>query len=243
MPMLNRLQILCSCFALLCVACALDAMPRSQRKTAQEPEDSWKPEGAEGTNRGASGTQPLADAAAPMDKPADAQTQRDPADNAANGAGTNAPATRDPNSAGDAAQPTTDMSTSMNTPAAGSGGAISAPAGASGSAGAAGAAGAESENVRQSLIDAAIEALGGGASDGGGMEPWRSGGQQGGGLSADFVRSVLFSMVASGVCFRDVRRCVEMCIVISTDCKPCSADPECATALMNVCGPLGTCAP
>ena len=100
-----------------------------------------------------------------------------------------------------------------------------------------GAAGSGGDNARQSLIDAAIEALGGG------NYPWRGGGMDGDGLSADFVKSILFSLVASGTCFRDTRRCVQTCFVIASDCKPCAADPECAEALKTVCGPLGSCSP
>jgi hypothetical protein len=88
------------------------------------------------------------------------------------------------------------------------------------------------------LIDAASGTLGGT-----GTEPWRTGGREGG-LNADFVKSVLFSMRTSGMCFRDVRRCVETCVVISQDCKPCAEDAECAAALKEVCGDvLGNCAP
>ena len=88
------------------------------------------------------------------------------------------------------------------------------------------------------LIDAATGALGAG------MEPWRTGGRDGGRLSADFVLSVLFSMRASGQCFRDVRRCVETCVVIAQDCEPCAEDAECAAAFKEVCGEaLGTCTP
>jgi hypothetical protein len=146
---------------------------------------------------------------------------------------------------GDAAIPGTTADPADPGAQPGTGGTTAPPpaagnAGEAAAAGSAGAAGGASENVRQSLIDAAIEALGGGASDAG--EPWRRGGQQGGGLSADFVQSVLLSMVASGVCFRDVRRCVEMCLVIATDCKPCAADPECSQTFKTICGEtIGSC--
>jgi hypothetical protein len=121
-------------------------------------------------------------------------------------------------------------------PAAGSGGVAGDQAvDAAGSGGAAGSG--EETSRRQSLIDAAIEALGDGE------YPWRTGGRDGDGLSADFVKSILFSLVAQGTCFRDTRRCVQTCFVIASDCEPCAADPECAEALMQVCGPLGECSP
>jgi hypothetical protein len=112
-------------------------------------------------------------------------------------------------------------------------------------AGAGGTAGAEARSIRERFIEAAVEAIGGGDEEGnqdGGMEPWRRTGSSAGGLSPEFVLPVLRSMRNSAICFREVRRCVELCLVISSDCKPCASDPECGEALKDVCGTtLGSC--
>jgi hypothetical protein len=84
-----------------------------------------------------------------------------------------------------------------------------------------------------------LEALGGPWD--GGVDPWTNGGQRDR-LSAEFVKSVLYAVVGTGVCFVPVPPCVQLCFAIATDCSPCADDPECAEALKSVCGPLGTCA-
>ena len=235
-----------SCFALLCAACSLDSSPKARPQSSEQGDaGAWQPRGVGTGRRIDSESGDVADAAKP-----DAQ----PASDAVAGARASSPndgGARDPQpvdasqdsrapepaanvpSAGADAPSSNDPASGM--PSAGSGGV--AGDGALGAAGSAGGAGSGEKSARQSLIDAAIEALGGGE------YPWRSGGNSGDGLSADFVKSVLFSLVASGTCFRDTRRCIQTCFVIAGDCEPCAADPECAEALRTVCGPLGECSP
>lgn len=269
--MLSRLTILWTCVAWLCAACSLDSSPKAEPRSASSKADggAWQPRGTGGTGRRVNSER---EDAADASKPDAAEEARDPAamPTMPTTPTTPAPASSEkdggaPAQAGGAAQPAAPANTSqdpppsvpntptapsvpaagdssqpMSDPVAGAGGiAGEASAGAGGNAG---AAGSGEENRRQSLIDAAIEALGGGNWDGG-EYPWRTGGQDGGGLNADFVKSVLFSLRASGTCFRDTRRCVQACFVIASDCKPCAEDPECAEALKNVCGPLGECSP
>jgi hypothetical protein len=240
--MLSRLTLLWSCLALLGAACSLDSSPRAKGRSDKADGGAWQPLGAGGSGRRVnSETEDSADASK-----TDAQAARDAAapaparGSSAKDGGTaqpSAPAdsSQDPSTpapstptAGDDAQP-------PSAPAAGTGGVAGDQAQVA--AGSAGAAGSGGENSRQSLIDAAIEALGGGE------YPWRGGGSDGDGLSADFVKSVLFSLVAQGTCFRDRQRCFQTCFVIASDCEACAADAECADALKRVCGPLGECSP
>lgn len=243
--MLSRLTVFWSCLTLLCVGCALDSSPKQDSRSSHSSSDSdsWQPKGAgsggrrinQDTEESTDATKidaskpdvpQVRDSGSPSPSPSDSGTAQPamPADSSQE------PSAPDPSAptAGDPSEPPSEPA------AAGTGGMGGEQA--SGAAGSAGAAGSGGMSARQSLIDAAIEALGGGD------YPWRSGGNEDG-LSADFVKSVLFSLVASGTCFRDTRRCVQACFVIASDCKPCAADPECAEALQAVCGPLGTCSP
>lgn len=249
--MLSRLTLLWSCLAVLCVACSLDSSPRTQKSSNDKADGGlWQPKGAGSNGRRInSETDEVADASAREERDAaapapgssskdggaaqqpstPADTSQDPSPSVPNPptAGNVAPASTAPNAPSVPSAP--------NAPLAGTGGIGGDQA--SGAAGAAGAAGSGGASARQSLIDAALEALGNGE------YPWRSGGSDGDGLSAEFVKSILFSLVASGTCFRDTRRCIQTCFVIASDCKPCAADPECADALMSVCGPIGACSP
>jgi hypothetical protein len=242
---------------LLCVACSLDASPKLQANASDDEGHKknglggWMPPGIDDPRASSSSGGAAMDAGAggleeeevqDAAKPASGTKKMDsgathPAANNTPPASMQLPAAPAAGS-GAAPVPSADMNTNPAMSAAGSGGVAGDQAGAAGDVGNAGSAGGESDNARQRLIDAAIEALGGGNGD----EPWRNGGRDGGRLSADFVMSVLFSMRTSGVCFRDVRRCVEICVTIAQDCQPCAEDLECAQALMDVCGEtLGTC--
>jgi hypothetical protein len=241
--MLIRLTLLWSCLAVLCVGCSLDSSPRTTKTNDKEDGARWQPQGTGGNGRRInSETEDSADASKP-----DAEEERDAAAAPPRGASSKDSGTAQPSTPADSQDPSApvpDAPTAGNVaqapsapsdPLAGTGGVGGDQA--SGAAGMAGAAGSGGESSRQSLIDAAIEALGDGE------YPWRNGASDGDGLSADFVKNILFSLVATGTCFRDTRRCIQTCFVISTDCKPCAADPECAEALKTVCGPLGSCSP
>jgi hypothetical protein len=239
--MLSRLTLLWSCLAVLCVGCSLDSSPRTSKSSNDKVDGGqWQPKGAGANGRRInSETEDVADAS---------KEERDAATAPARGSSTKDSGPAQPSAPADAAQdpaspvpnaPTAGQvaqaPSAPTDPLAGTGGVGGDQA--SGAAGTAGAAGSGGDSSRQSLIDAAIEALGGGE------YPWRNGGSDGGGLSADFVKSILFSLVASGTCLRDTRRCIQTCFVIASDCKPCAADPECADALKAVCGPIGACSP
>gem|GEM_PF-3781223 len=243
--MLSRLTLLWSCLAVLCVGCGLDSSPRTSKSSNDKTDGGlWQPMGAGGNGRRInSETEDAADASK-----RDAEEERDAATPPARGSSSKDSGTAQPSTPADTSQnsgpPVPNAPTAGNVsqapsapsdPLAGTGGVGGDQA--SGAAGMAGAAGSGGESSRQSLIDAAIEALGGGE------YPWRNGGSDGDGLSADFVKSILFSLVASGTCLRDTRRCIQTCFVIASDCKPCAADPECADALKAVCGPIGACSP
>jgi len=251
----NRLRIVWLFLPLLC-SCSLDSTPRGGSDSAGRRGPSWTPAGASTSGdqqdqRGVSGSidgdnpvEPAKNSPATSSKKPDAgsppNSQNDPAPSSNTNPPPAAQSTPNAPSGGSAA------------PAAPSGGnqAVDAGNAAAGSGGgttpadAAAAGGAQAESIRQRFIDAAIEAIGGGTggNEDGGSEPWRRTGSGAGGLSPDFVLPVLLTMRNSAVCFREVRRCVALCVVLSTDCEPCAADPECAQALKDVCGPaLGSC--
>lgn len=257
--MTNRLHIVWLCLPLLC-SCSLDSTPRGGSDSDGRRGPGWTPAGAStsGEQQGSidsdNPVEPAKNGPATSSNKPDAgsrsdsqNSQDDPSPSTS--PGPSAPSTPNTPSGGTAAPAV------PAAPAAESGGASavdsgSAAAGSGGTGpaqeagGAGGAAGAEAESIRQRFIDAAIEAIGGGANGNqdGGTEPWRRSGTSEGGLSPDFVLPVLLTMRNSAVCFRDVRRCVQMCVVLSSDCKPCAADPECGQALKDVCGPtLGSC--
>lgn len=244
--MLSRLTLLWSCLAVLCVGCSLDSSPRTSKSNDKVDGGLWQPKGTGGNGRRInSETEDAADASK-----RDAEEERDAAAAPARGASSQDSGTTQPSTPADSQDPGPPVPnaptagnvartpTAPSDPRAGTGGVGGDQAsGMAGMAGMAGAAGSGGESSRQSLIDAAIEALGDGE------YPWRNGGSDGDGLSADFVKNILSSLVVSGTCFRDTRRCIQTCYVISRDCKPCAADPECAEALKTVCGPLGTCSP
>jgi hypothetical protein len=106
-------------------------------------------------------------------------------------------------------------------------------ASASGASGA-GGAGASDAGVRDGLIDAVIDAAGEQDASVPESMSWRS--RQGSSLTPDFLLPVLNYMRRSNVCWQQTRRCVEVCVLIASDCKPCAADAQCSTALKQVCG-------
>lgn len=259
------LKSLWPCLVIIGAACTLDASPKlpatqsNDEAQSQDESAEWTPRGPKDApvTSGSRAVKSAKDAAAETQDSAaesaeDSARSADPPRNTApmapaTNAGPSAPAPSVPSAPSAPSAPAAGSGADPVPPtaAAGSGGVAGEPASPDDQgamAGNAGSAGGESESVRQRLIDAAIDALSGSSWDGGGMEPWRTGGRDGGRLNADFVTSVLLSMRASGVCFRDVRRCVETCVVISQDCQPCAEDPECAQTLKEVCGEaLGTC--
>lgn len=92
-------------------------------------------------------------------------------------------------------------------------------------------------NLREALVDAAIEIFRArGRTDSPDWDRWRDDASDGGSLSPEFVLSILNAMRTTAVCFEEPRRCVQACLVIAQDCKPCAADAECAEALADVCG-------
>lgn len=217
MLMLNRSTNTWPCVWLFCAACTLDSSPRfpstDDEGRAKDGHGEWKPAGADSEPRASAATQAAKDAEATEDAAMPA-TAANPS-RPTNNMGDTAKMARATPADMMMAAAGSGVAAMPSTAAAGSGGVEPAQAGAAGSAG---SAGAESDDLRQRLIDATT------------------------GLSPELVMGVLFSMRASGQCFRDVRRCVETCVVIAQDCKACAEDAECAAAFKEVCGEtLGTC--